>query len=287
MEQIVDLHTHSIYSDGGDNPEEIITKAKARNINCLAITDHDNLEGAKELVTIIHDNMDIYSGVELTAKVSKGRMHILGYNIDLENEEINRALKEQKEASIYNLLLYIEILKKDFDIYLPNDEIDKIVNAKGNVGRPHLASLLVRLGYALDVEDAFQKYLIHAYEKVRKVKKGLTKEECIELINDALGVAVLAHPNSLKLQLQDLKEEIHYLKSVGLKGIETIHSNLSEQERIAYHEIALEEGLLESGGTDYHGYSVKPDIELGTGRNNNVFIPVDSLSLTKKVKSRY
>ena len=69
--------------------------------------------------------------------------------------------------------------------------------------------------------------------------------------------------------------------------METIHSNLSEQERIAYHEIALGEGLLESGGTDYHGYSVKPDIELGTGRNNNVFIPVDSLTLTKKVKSRY
>ncbi len=284
---IVDLHTHSIYSDGSDTPKEIIKKAKVKNINCLAITDHDNLAGAKELVRMVHDSMDIYSGVELTAKVSKGRMHILGYNIDLENEEINRALNEQKEASIYNILLYVEILRKDFDLYLPNDEIDKIVNAKGNVGRPQLALLLVKLGYAVDVEEAFQKYLIHAYERVRKVKKGLTKEECIELINDALGVAVLAHPNSLKLQLQELKEEIHYLKSVGLKGVETIHSNLSEQERIAYHEIALGEGLLESGGTDYHGYSVKPDIELGTGRNNNVFIPVDSLTLTKKVKSRY
>ena len=123
--------------------------------------------------------------------------------------------------------------------------------------------------------------------KVRKVKKGLTKEECLELINGAGGVAILAHPNSLKKDYLELREEILYLKSLGLKGLETTHPNLNEEERRVYHEMAIEYKLLESGGTDFHGVKVKPDIEIGTGRNGNVYIPEDSLSLTKKVKSRY
>ena len=287
MEKLMDLHTHSVYSDGCDTPEEIVKKAQDLNIGVLAITDHDNIEGSKELVKLKPQGLEIYSGVELTAKVNKGRMHILGYNIDLDNLELNRVLKEQKEAAIYNLLLYIDILKKDFNLKIPNDEVDKIISIKGNIGRPQLALLLIKLGYASEVEETFQKYLIAAYEKVRKVKKGLTKEECIELINGAGGIAVLAHPNSLKLELQELKKEILYLKKIGLKGLETIHSNLSIQERMAYHKIALEERLLESGGTDYHGFEVKPDIELGRGRDSNVRIPKGSLSLTKCVKSRY
>lgn len=287
MERIMDLHTHSIYSDGNLSPSEIVKEATKKKIGVLAITDHDNIEGSKELVKLPHKDILVYSGVELTAKASKGRMHILGYNIDLDNEELNRELDEQKRTAVYNLLLYIEVLKRDFNLQIPRDEIDIILRSKGNVGRPQLALLLVKLGYAKDVEEAFRRYLIYAYEKVRKVKKGLTKEECIELINGAGGVAVLAHPNSLKLQLQELKDEIHYLKSVGLKGMETVHSNLSKQERMAYHKIAIEEELLESGGTDFHGYEAKPDIDLGTGRRGNVLIPVNSLSLTKKINSRY
>ena len=287
MEKIMDLHTHSIYSDGNLTPEEIVREASKRKIGVLAITDHDNIEGSKELVKLSHKDILVYSGVELTAKANKGRMHILGYNLDLDNEELNRVLDEQKRTAIYNLLLYIDILRRNFNLKIPNDEIDEIIKSKGNVGRPQLALLLIKLGYVKDVEEAFKKYLIYAYERVRKVKKGLTKEECIDLINKASGIAILAHPNSLKMELNELKDEIKYLKSLGLQGIETIHSNLNIYERKAYHSIALEEGLLESGGTDFHGYEAKPDIELGTGRKGNVLIPVNSLTLTKKINSRY
>ena len=158
---------------------------------------------------------------------------------------------------------------------------------KGNVGRPQLALILIKLGYCTEVEEAFQKYLKAAYEKVRKIKKGLIKEECVDLILKSGGVVSLAHPSSLKMDNRELESEIAYLKSLGMQSIEVIHINNNIEQRIFYHELAKKYDLLESGGTDYHGYQVKPDIKMGTGRNGNVDIRENSLTLTKNIKSRY
>ena len=284
---IVDLHVHSIYSDGCLSPEEIIELAKKESITTLAITDHDNIEGSKELIRLNPEGINIYSGVELTAKANKGRMHILGYNIDLENEKLNEKLKEMKDASIYNIMLYVELLKKYFAIIIPEEELNNLLSIKGNIGRPQLALLLIKLGYCRTVDEAFNKYLIFVYEKTRTIKKGLTKEECIDLITNAGGIASLAHFNSLKMSLEELKNEILYLKSLGLGAIESTHINLLDEERNLARNIATEYNLLETGGTDYHGPKVKPDVQIGTGRNNNVDIPENTLSLTKKIKNRY
>ena len=284
---IVDLHAHSIYSDGCLSPKEIIELAKKESITTLAITDHDNIEGSKELIRLNPEGINIYSGVELTAKANKGRMHILGYNIDLENEKLNEKLKEMKDASIYNIMLYVELLKKYFAIIIPEEELNNLLSIKGNIGRPQLALLLIKLGYCRTVDEAFNKYLIFVYEKTRTIKKGLTKEECIDLITSAGGIASLAHFNSLKMSLEELKNEILYLKSLGLGAIESTHINLSDEERSLARNIATEYNLLETGGTDYHGPKVKPDVYIGTGRNGNVLIPENTLSLTKKYPSRY
>ena len=284
---IVDLHVHSIYSDGCLSPEEIIELAKKESITTLAITDHDNIEGSKELIRLNPEGINIYSGVELTAKANKGRMHILGYNIDLENEKLNEKLKEMKDASIYNIMLYVELLKKYFAIIIPEEELNNLLSIKGNIGRPQLALLLIKLGYCRTVDEAFNKYLIFVYEKTRTIKKGLTKEECIDLITSAGGIASLAHFNSLKMSLEELKNEILSLKFLGLGAIESTHINLSDEERSLARNIATEYNLLETGGTDYHCPKVKPDVYIGTGRNGNVLIPENTLSLTKKYPSRY
>ena len=110
----MDMHTHSIYSDGSNTPKELIELAIANNITTLALTDHDNIEGSKEIIKLNNGRINIYSGVELSIMAPKGRFHLLGYNIDLENKELNEKLREIKEASIYNLLLYIEVLKNTF-----------------------------------------------------------------------------------------------------------------------------------------------------------------------------
>ena len=135
----------------------------------IAITDHDNIDGSKKLVAIKNNKVYRYSGVELTAKAAKGRKHILGYNIDLYNPELNSVLNEMREASIYNILLYIDLLKRDHGIFIPQQKIDELLNLKGNIGRPQLALILIELGYCKTVEEAFNRYLIDVYEKVRKI----------------------------------------------------------------------------------------------------------------------
>ena len=282
-----DLHMHSIHSDGSDTPEILIERALNQNTTTIALTDHDNIEGSKEIIRLNQGRLYIYSGVELTIKANKGRFHLLGINIDLENKELNKKLKQIKEDSLYNIMLYIEILKKDFSIIIPQEEINYLYKIPGNVGRPQLALLLIKLGYCKTVEECFQKYLIQAYDKVRSVKKGIIAEQGIELITNAGGIPIIAHPNSLKLAYQELKDYLIYLKSIGLQGLETIHPNLSMEERFVYQSFCKELDLLETGGTDYHGIDIKPDIEIGSGRNGNIYIPEHSLSLTKQIKSRY
>ena len=285
--RLVDLHTHSTYSDGTKSPKELLNLAQEKGISILALTDHDEIAGSKELIK--HNDIDIYlySGVELTATVPKGRMHILGYNIDLENEKLNNRIAKLKEDAIYNIMLYIEVLKHDFNIHLPEEELLSIINKEGNVGRPHLAALLIKYGYCTEIEEAFQKYLITAYDRVRKLKRGLSKEECIDLIISSGGIVSLAHPSSLKLSNEELDKEVAYLKSLGMQCLEVIHINNTQEQREYYLSLAKKYNLLISGGTDYHGKEVKPDVELGTGRNGNIDIREDTLTLTKNIKSRY
>lgn len=282
---MIDLHSHSTHSDGTKTPDELLNIAKQKNIKVFAITDHDNIEGSKKLVSFNHDGIKIYSGVELNAKVDKGQMHILGYNIDLSDEQLNKRLHELKEYSKHNIMLYVKQLKDDYNIELPKKEIDNILNREGNIGRPLLALLLIKYGYVRTVAEAFDKYLKD--DKIRKNKMWITKEECIKLINDAGGIAVLAHPFTLKLSKNELKEELKVLVSIGLKGIEIIHSKGKEEERNYYKQLAKEFNLITTGGTDYHGPEVKPNIELGSGINNNVSLNDKDITLPEIIPTRY
>ena len=283
---LVDLHVHSIYSDGSNTLDEIIKMCEEKNITTVAITDHDEIQGSKLLIKNHPANLKVVSGVELTIKVSSGRFHLLGYDIDLENERLNKTIKELKETSIYNLLLYIELLKLDYGIVISQEEIDSIINKPGNIGRPDIAVLLVQKKICRTINAAFDNYLRPVYEKVSQLKKGITPLEGIALIKEAGGVPVLAHPNSLKLGLFELENLIKGLKGFGLEGIETVHINENPEQRIQFKRLAEKYKLLETGGTDYHG-DVKPDVQLGSGRENNVHIEEGQLSFLRKVKTRY
>jgi len=281
----VDLHSHSIYSDGTETPENLLQMAITKGLKYFAITDHDNIEGAKELIALKKEGITLYSGVELSAKAPKGQLHILGYNFDLYNESLNKRLAELKTMSKENMKLYLKKLKEDHNIVLPKKDIQQLLSKKGKIGRPSLALLLVRHGYCSSISEAFAQYL--ADEKIQKIKKTIPKEECIKLINDAGGIAVLAHPWSLLLSEEELYKEVAYLASIGLKGIETIHSMNTKEQRKFYHKLALEFDLIETGWTDFHGQKVKPTIHLGSGINNSVNINEKDITLPSKVQSRY
>lgn len=280
MNKLIDLHTHSNYSDGEYSPKDLIKKAKNTGIKIISITDHDTLEGNKNIPKNIK-GIKIIPGIELTAKVKKGRMHILGYNININNKELNDKMTILKDKSINSIITLIVQLKKDYNIDFTYNEIKELVNANHNLGRPDLAKILVKNGYAESVDDAFKKYLIAAYQKTRKYNKGISWEECLSLITNSEGISVLAHPHTLKLSNEELEKLIKKMIKKGLRGIEVYHSNNTFEEQEFYMELAKKYNLLVSGGTDYHGPFIKPDISLGTGINNNIHI--EELSILKEL----
>lgn len=283
--KIIDMHTHTNYSDGDLSPQELIRLAINKRIGTLAITDHDTIEGIKIVDRsdnlIVDSGIEIINGIELSAKANKGRMHILGYGIDLNNESLNKKMIDLKDNSINSVLSIMEQIKRDYGIRFGYEDIKKLVNTNHNLGRPDLAKLCVKYGYATTLQDAFDKYLIDAHNKTRQTSKGLQYQECLELITNSCGIPVLAHPKSLELSEKEFLILIKDMINCGLKGIEVYHSSHSKEEMDYYLEIANKYGLLISGGSDFHGKTVKPDIELGSGKDNN--IKIKKLSLLDKL----
>lgn len=284
-DKIIDMHTHTNYSDGDLSPQELIRLAIDKRIGTLAITDHDTIEGIKKVNRnediIVDSGIEIINGIELSAKTDKGRMHILGYGIDLNNKALNKKMIDLKDNSINSVLSIMEQIKRDYGIRFSYDDIKELVNANHNLGRQDLAKLCVKYGYATTSQDAFDKYLIDAHNKTRQTSKGLQYQECLELITNSGGIPVLAHPKSLELSEKEFLILLKEMISCGLKGIEVYHSSHSKEEMDYYLMIANKYDLLISGGSDFHGKSVKPDIELGTGKDNN--IKIKKLSLLDKL----
>ncbi len=284
-EKLIDMHTHTNYSDGDLSPQELIKLAIDKNIKTLAITDHDTLEGIKSVNKceniIINSGIEIINGIELSIKTNKGRMHILGYGIDLNNEALNKKMIDLKDNSINSVLSIMEQIKRDYGIRFNYEDIKALVNANHNLGRPDLAKLCIKYGYATSTQDAFDKYLVEAHNKTRQTSKGIQYQECLELINNSKGIPVLAHPKSLELSEKEFLILLKEMINCGLKGIEVYHPSHTKEEMDYYLKIAKQYNLLISGGSDYHGKTVKPDIELGTGKDNN--IKIKELSLLDKL----
>lgn len=280
----VDMHMHSVYSDGDLTPNELIKMAYKNNIGTISITDHDTLKGLKKIVTgYRHEEADyvkVIPGIELSAKTDRGRMHILGYDFDINDKALNDKMNELKNNSIYSVISIINQLKIDYGIVFDSSDIKDLFSNVGNIGRPHVAKLLIKYGYVNGVQEAFDKYLADAYNKTSFSNKGISYIECINLIKNAGGISVLAHPNQLLLNDDDLEDKIKEMVSNGLDGIEVYHSGHSKEETKKYLEIANKYNLLISGGSDYHGKSVKPDINIGETSNGKI----KRLSLLSKIK---
>ncbi len=285
-EKIIDMHTHTNYSDGELSPQELIRLAVDEKIGTLAITDHDTIEGIKKVnrneKIILDSGIEIINGIELSAKSEKGRMHILGYGIDLNNECLNKKMEDLKNNSINSVLSIMEQIKRDYGIIFNYDDIKNLINANHNLGRPDIAKLCIKYGYVTTVQEAFDKYLVDAYNKTNQINKKLQYAECLELISNSGGTSVLAHPKSLELSEKEFLVLLKNMIDCGLKGIEVYHSSHTKEEMKYYLEIANKYDLLISGGSDFHGQAIKPDVHLGSGKNNN--IKIKSLSLLDELK---
>ena len=219
-EKLVDMHMHTNYSDGDLSPNELIEKAIKNNVGTMAITDHNTIEGLRNFDSNFKKKIEIINGIELSAKSLKGTMHILGYDIDIENKILNDKMHELKNNSFQREISLIEQLKKDYEIEFDYQDIINLLNSNHNLGRPDLAKLLIKYGKAKTVNEAFEKYLVSVNKKIKGINKELDYNECINLILKSGGIPVLAHPKSLNLNEEELATLLEKMKLSGLMGIE-------------------------------------------------------------------
>lgn len=300
-ERIIDLHVHTNASDGEYSVTEVIKRAIKNNVDTIAITDHDTVMGLKQMddssyirKVVELERIEIIDGIELSAipvnkpKKKGEQFHILGLGIDPYNKRLNERLDELNRKALYAVLGLIVQLKNDFGVEFKREDIARLTNQSRNLGRPDIAKLCVEYGLAKDVDDAFQKYLHYSYTKIQNAGggKGIPYQECLDLITNSGGIPILAHPKSLKLEEKEFLKLLRDMIDNGLRGIEVFHSSHTEQEMDYYNKIAEEYNLLISGGSDYHGPLVKPDIELGAKNQKNHYLKQKDLSVLSEVRRR-
>ncbi|MEI3530374.1 MAG: PHP domain-containing protein [Bacilli bacterium] len=283
--ELMDLHIHTNYSDGEKSPVGIYGMARVKRLSTFAITDHDSVLGAKQLEKMNIKDINFINGVELSAKCSFGQLHILGYDLDLNNTVFINQLDELRLNSQYNLKLVIDILYQSFNIRFNKNDIDKLFSLSRTVNRVDLARLLVNYGVCSSVKEAFDKYLIVAHHKISDQTKNLDVQEAIELIHSASGIPVLAHNCTLKFDYRAaLSDYVGELANMGLMGIEAYYSTFTPDQTNYSLLMAERYNLLVSGGSDYHGPNVKKDIELATGIKHN--LKIKQLSLVDYINKR-
>jgi 3',5'-nucleoside bisphosphate phosphatase len=255
MSEKVDLHIHTNHSDGFYSPSEIIAKAKANDIETISITDHDNLSGIAEAASCGNKvGIEVIPGVEISSDIKDKEIHILGYYIDTESEELDRYLKFFREERLKRAVRIVAKLNQLGLSLTIEDVLEKAKNSA--VGRPHIAQAMLDKGLINNFYEAFNKYIGNngpAYEK----KVHLSPRSAFKIINDAGGLSFIAHPGNMdELLLKELIDE-------GVDGIEVIHSSHSPSQVQFYRGIVNEYFLLESGGSDYHGGKRDDDANFG------------------------
>lgn len=262
---MLDLHLHSTFSDGSCTPEELVRKAVEQGVYGIALTDHDTTKGIPVFMQAgAQYGVVTVPGVEISADYAPGTMHILGYYVDPEHGPLNEHLKwiregrEERNREIYEKLKQqgVDIPWSAITAYAGDDV----------VGRPHFAQALVAAGYARDPKDAFRKFLARgrsAYCERRRLNPAL----CVQIIVQAGGVPVLAHPSSLAVGGLDLREEVKKLVDAGLQGIEVIYPEHTQEMRKKFRTLAETFDLVVTGGTDFHG-ALTPDLLIGRGFGN-------------------
>lgn len=250
----VDLHIHTIYSDGVFSPERIVDTAIEAGLDAIAITDHDNVlaypiavDYAEKIANSGGKSLEILPGVEINTIYKGTEIHILGYFMDRDNADFQTMLKSQQKARVEQTEEILHLLNKKEGIHITLDKLKTLVAEGGSIGRPHIAKAITMVGGTNSVTDAYNKY-IHDGSDVYIQRKTITPHEAIETIYDAGGIPVFAHPFDVEDAENLIKEFMHY----GLRGVEAYHRKHSPAMVEYYSSIAEKNGLIITGGSDFH-----------------------------------
>jgi hypothetical protein len=269
----IDLHIHSTYSDGSLTPSEIIASARQLGLAAIAITDHDCINGSKEVLQSIDlpPSLNFLTGIEISAAFPegfprKGSLHILGYGFDINNLDLNQILTILQHARNDRNPRIIRKLNK-LGIAIDLKEVSALAG-DSVLGRPHIAQTLVSKNVATSIDDAFNRFL--GYGQPAYVDKyRIETQKAIQIIRQAGGIAVLAHPGLIETDDDDNNVEplLKILIDMGLGGMEVYYSEHSGKQTAYFTQLAQRYNLLMTGGTDFHG-QINNQIQMGTGKGN-------------------
>ena len=270
---MIDLHMHSSCSDGTLTPEELVAAALDMGLEAAALTDHDTVSGVERFLNAASGTpLHAVPGVELASMLFSKDIHIVGLFIDPGCTSLRSALEQMRMwREERNAEMVEKIRAKGYDITL--DEV--LAEAGGeSVGRPHMASVLLRKGYFQDMQGVFNR-LIGRGGSCYVARKYYPVDACIRLIHEAGGLAVWAHPlhaaHGARAALRKIGSR---LVSCGIDGLECYYSMFAEQQQADALEFARARSLLISGGSDFHGAS-HPRVKMGTGIDGNLAIPFE------------
>ena len=260
-EKYIDLHTHTVCSDGSMTPAELVRHAKESGLAAVAVSDHDTADGVREAVAVGKEvGIEVVPAIELSA-ISDTETHILGYFIDPDSPVLVSAVDNIRAIRTQRIGETCEMLEK-YNIHVTLDEV-KAKAGGGILCRAHIAKLMTEKGYSESPKAAFNQWLnvgCPCYSE----SQALTDTEAVELIKGAGGEAYLAHLHLTKKSGDDLDAFVKHLVEAGLSGIEGYYTDYTPEMAETYRALARKYNLKISGGTDFHG-AFKPHISIGRG----------------------
>lgn len=277
----VDLHMHSTFSDGTDTPEALVQTARAAGISIFAVTDHDTADGSEALSKVdLPAGLACVPGIEFSCRMRAGKCHLLGYGFDVEAPAMREAIRmgrTRRREKLERRLAFLDACG------MPLSEAEKeSLRSLPGAGKPHLANLLIRHGYARSREEAITGIINRCPEENTRIEA----ETAVVAILEAGGIPVWAHPfgetGEAPLSEEKLLAYLAELMSYGLLGMECYYAAY-ELDRCHYLSVlARRRGLLVSGGSDYHGTNKR--IAPGTLNADHVPVPPDELTVLPALK---
>lgn len=249
-----DYHIHTNYSDGVFSPEKIVDLALDAGLQAIALTDHDNVLSyniAKEYLKTKEVDLKLIQGIEVNTLYKDYEVHILGYFPDVEKSDFKNLLKIQQQARTKQTKEILALLAKKEGIKIKYEDVKNMVAEGGSIGRPHIAKAITNAGGTSNVMEAYSKY-IHRQSPVYVERKTVTPFDAVEIIYDAGGIPVIAHPYDIDIAEKLIKN----LMNCGLRGIEAYHRKHSPAIVEYFSTMAEELGLIVTGGSDFHAPNI-------------------------------
>ena len=255
---MIDLHSHTLHSDGDRSPAQLFAEAKTRGVEVLAVTDHDTVFGLEECrVASEAVGVRFVTGIELSCEFHGREVHVLGHFIDPRApalEQMASGMLAERRERMEKMIALAQ------QMGFSGVTMERVIAASGgeNLGRPHLARALVDCGHARSINDAFDRFL-GTNGPLWVDRRRLPTAEAIRLVHEAGGTASIAHPGANGVSRQELKA----LAAEALDGVEAWHPEHPPNQAEAFVRWADELGLVVTAGSDYHGPGVQPDRKLG------------------------